>query len=121
MITLILLGIFTVASLTIMFAAGIHGFAGAVILGIDALLVDIFWQWLRIKLVHKWQTGRIWLAIIGGLMIRVSSIYIFIRTGIGWLGNGKINSPVIVFTLCLLTIPIWNVIASFKLKSEGNE
>lgn len=121
MIILILPAIVVVASLTFLFAAGIHGYIGAVILGINALLIDLFWQWLRIKLIRKWQTRRIWLVILGGLIIRVLSIYLFIRVGLQWLGNGKVNITVMVFTIFLLTIPIWSVIASFKLKSEGNK
>jgi hypothetical protein len=120
MIALILFGVFSVASLITLFAANIHGYVGAVILGLNAVAIDLFWQWLRLKIIRQYQTGRLWWGILGGLVVRVVSIYLFIRVGLWWLGNGRINTAVYIFTIVLVTIPIWSIIVSFQFRSEGN-
>jgi hypothetical protein len=120
MIMLILFGFFVAVSLITLFAANIHGYAGAVILGLNALVVDLFWQWLRMKIAYQNKTNPLWWAILGGLVTRVLSIYLFIRVGLWWLGDGKINTAVAIFTIILLTLPIWSIVASYKFKSEGN-
>ena len=48
MITLILFAIFVISSLLTIFLAIFHGYIGAIVLGLNAILFDIFWQWLRI-------------------------------------------------------------------------
>jgi hypothetical protein len=120
MITLILFGFFIIVSLATLFIANIHGVAGAIILGLNALAMDIFWQWLRMRIVRQMKSsGLVW-AILGGLAARVLSIILFVRLGLWWLGNGIVNTPVSIFAIILFTLPVWSIIASNKFKSEGN-
>ncbi|MGE5583154.1 MAG: hypothetical protein ACM3X9_11550 [Bacillota bacterium] len=104
------------ASLTALFTGNIHGYPGAVILGLDAVFSDLFWQWLRFKIVRKNKTGYLVGGILGGLIVRVASIFGFIQIGLWWLG--KTSSYFIVFAALLLTIPIWSIIAAYKFKLE---
>jgi hypothetical protein len=117
---LILFGLLVIVSLATIFVANIHGYAAAIILGVNALAIDIFWQWLRMKIVFHNKSGGLLWGILGGLVVRILSIYLFVRVGLWWLGNGKINTAVSVFTIILLTLPVWSIIISNKFKSEGN-
>ena len=120
MIILILFVFLVIGSLATLFIVNIHGFTGAVILGFNALALDIFWQWLRMKVAARIKSSGLLWAVLGGLAVRVLSIYLFVRLGLWWLGNGKINTPVSIFTIMLLTLPLWSIILTNKFKSEGN-
>jgi hypothetical protein len=120
MIMFILFGFLVVASLATLFMANIHGYAGAIILGVNALAIDFFWQWLRMKIVRQSKSGGLLWGILGGMAARVLSIYLFVRVGLWWLGNGRINTAVSIFTIILLTLPVWSIIVSNKFKAEGN-
>lgn len=120
MILLILFGLFVIGSLATLIMADIHGVPGAIILGCNALAMDIFWQLLRMKIVHHIQSSGLLWVVLGGLAARVLNIYLFVRLGIWWLGDGKINTPVSIFAIILLTLPVWSIIINYKYKSEGN-
>lgn len=120
MMKLILVAFLVITSLVTVFAADIHNYIGAVILGINVVTIDLFWQWLRMKLIGQLKTSNLWWGILGGLVVRVASIYLFMRVGLWWLGNGRINSTFYIFVIFLLTIPVWSIIFSFKFKPEGN-
>lgn len=103
------------ASLTTIFAGNIHGYVAAIILSLDTIFFDLFWQWLRFKIVSKGKINYLIGGIIGGLVVRVISVFLFIKLGIWWLTE---NSPYfITFAACLLSIPLWSLIMANQFKS----
>ncbi len=112
MITLILMAL----SVLILFLTQNHESVGAVILGINAVGFDIIWQSLRMKLVKKEALNQVLLAIMGGLAIRIVSIFIFIQIAKFWLTN----SAFFTFGLVLLAIPLVSIVLSYKFRLERN-
>lgn len=118
MINLALFILFITSSLAILFFGNIHGYIGAVILGLDAVLLDIFWQWLRLKIVNKNKTSYLIGGILGGLIVRLVCVFLFIQIGLRWLGEG--SNYFMIFAAFLLSIPLWAIIAAHKFKMERN-
>lgn len=116
MIFLAVFFIFIITSAVVVFAGNIHGYLGAVLLGLDAVFCDLFWQWLRFKIVSQNKMGYLVGGILGGLVVRVASIFGFIQIGLWWLG--KTSSYFLTFAALLLTIPLWSIIAAYKFKLE---
>ena len=106
-----------IVSFIIMIAAKIHGFAGAVILGLDFVGTDIFLQWLRVRILKKAKFGQLVWGIFGGLLVRIISIIAFLKFGSVWLG-GLQSVHFFVFVLFLITLPIWSLIGVRKFKLE---
>jgi hypothetical protein len=104
------------SSLMTIFFGNIHGYIGAIVLGLNAVLFDIFWQWLRVKIIRKNKASYLIGGIIGGLAARVVSVFLFIQLGSWWLGKG--SSYFMTFAACLLTIPLWALIVARKFKLE---
>jgi hypothetical protein len=96
----------------------IHGYAGAIVLGLVAVTLDIFWQWMRFKIVRKNKTSYLVGGILGGLIVRLASVFLFINIGLRWLGEG--SNYFMIFAAFLLTIPLWAIIAAHKFKLERN-
>lgn len=117
----IVLGLCMIVSLLTMFIGNFQGNIGAVILGFNTVGFDYLWQWLRMKLMTQQKTSYLLWAILGGLAARIISIYLFIRLSLWWLGNGKANQSFYIYAILLMTIPIWNIIAAFKLKLKGTK
>ncbi len=112
MIWLILLILTAIASLSVLFFGNLHGYPGAVILGLNGVFFDVVWQWLRFKVVSKGKVSLIAGGILGGLAIRVISVFIFIKISQWWLGK---SSPYfLAFAVCLLTIPLWSLLIAYK-------
>jgi hypothetical protein len=116
MIWIIILAVFVVSSFITLLAGNFHGYTGAVILGLDAILADLFLQWLRFKMVAKGKTSHLVVGILCGLAARVASIFLFIEVGLWWLG--KNSNYFLTFAVCLLTIPLWSLIAAYQFKLE---
>jgi hypothetical protein len=116
MIGIILLIVALISSIIALFLGSLHNYVGAVILGADAILLDLFWQWLRFKIVAKGKTSHLISGIFGGLVVRVASVFCFIELGIWWLG--KNSNYFLTFAACLLTIPLWSLVAAYQFKME---
>lgn len=110
--------ILIITSLTVLFAGNIHGYPGAVILGLDTVFCVLFWQWLRFKIVRQNKTSYLVGGVLGGLVVRVASVFGFIQIALWWLG--KTSGYFMVFAALLLTIPLWSIIAVYKFKLERN-
>lgn len=108
---LVMLGVILV-SLAVILLGQIHGYPGAIILGIAAVYFDFFWQWLRIKLVRSQQTKAVVIGVFGGLILRIVGAFLFIKLGRAWLENPYFY----VFVGFFFTIPIWSIITYLKLK-----
>jgi hypothetical protein len=109
-----------IISLGIIFIAQIHGYIGAVVLGANAVGFDFVWQWVRAKLVAKNTSGSLILGILGGLIARIGSIVLFLFVSRWWLSEPKVSTYFYTFAAILLAIPLWNLVASYKLQMERN-
>jgi hypothetical protein len=118
MIWLTILILMVVTSLITIFAGNIHGYAGAIVLGMSGVMFDLLWQWLRFKIVTRGKTSHLIGGMIGGLVIRIASVFLFIEIGMLWLG--KSSNYFMTFALILLTIPLWSLILAYKFKLERN-
>lgn len=116
---MIFLVLLVIGSFAVLMLTPIRGLAGALILGVDAVGVDLFWQWLRISLLKKAEIKWLVVGIFGGMAIRAVSVILFLRFASSWLGMQSFNF--FIFVLFLLTIPIWSLIGTykFKLKKEN--
>ena len=115
---LLLLIVVVVGSLSGLLGWQIHGYAGAVILGVNTILLDLLWQWLRVKILRKNKTSYLVGGVLGGLVVRVISVFSLIQLALWWLG--KMSSYFLVFGITLLTIPLWSLLAARKFKLEKN-
>jgi predicted tellurium resistance membrane protein TerC len=113
---MIIMALLLVGSMGLLFFAPVRGLGGAIILGIDAVGVDLLWQWLRIRLLKNTRTSWLLLGIFGGMVIRAISIFLFLKLAAYWLGFQTFNF--LIFAIFLLTIPIWSLIGSGKFKTE---
>jgi len=93
-----------------------HVLLGAVILGINAVGMDLLWQILRMRLVKKENLNQILLAVTGGFLIRILSIFIFIQIAKFWLDKSVFS----VFALILLSIPLFSIVLAYKFRLERN-
>lgn len=105
-----------VIALGIVYLTHSHGYIGAVILGLSTVGIDLFWQWLRFKIVHQGKPGRIIIGILGGFIMRLISIFLFMEAANWWLGLK--TQYFIAFVICLLLIPLVNIIAAMIFKRE---
>lgn len=113
-LVLLIIGSFAVLMLT-----PVQGLGGALILGVDAVGVDLFWQWLRIRLLKKAGTKWLVIGIFGGMVMRAVSVVLFLRFATSWLGMQSLNF--FIFVVFLLTIPIWSLIGTYKFKLEKED
>ena len=111
-----LFNILVIISLLVMFAGKFHGYAGAVILGLNTIFWDLFWQWLRFQFVAKNKTSYLAAGILGGLAVRVVSVFCFIELGVWWLGRN--SAYFTAFAIFLLTIPLWSFLTAYRFKLE---
>ena len=112
---ILLLGIIITIGITIL--TRIHGYIGAILLGLSTVGLDFFWQWLRLKFVQPGHTGRLFLGVFGGLAIRVVSIFLLLKLAEWWLGGIK-NNDFIIYAICLLLIPFVSILIRFIFKQE---
>lgn len=105
-----------VIALGIVYFTQTHGYIGAVVLGLSTVGIDLFWQWLRFKVVHQGKPGRVIIGIIGGLIMRLLSIFLFMEFGNWWLGLK--TKYFIAFAICLLLIPLVNIVVTMIFKQE---
>lgn len=108
---LIIMGIM-VAALAVVLLGQLHGYAGAIMLGVIAVYFDFFWQWLRLRLVRSQQTKVIVLGVFGGLILRIAGVFLFVWLGRAWFAD----SYFYVFVGFFFTIPIWSIISYLKIK-----
>jgi hypothetical protein len=108
-----------ISILITVFVVPIHGYTGAIILGIDTIGFDIFWQWLRFKILARKPKspadghGQLLPGIIGGFVLRVISMIVFLKLGSWWLSQNEF----LCYAIFLLTLPFWSKLIAYKFKS----
>jgi hypothetical protein len=113
---MIILGFLIIGSLAVVLIGNIHSILGAVILGLDTAGTDYFLLWLRFKFTRPNKPKYLALTILGGLVARVIFLFVFLKIGSWWFGiNG---TEFYIFIACVLTIPVWNLIAAYQYRSE---
>lgn len=113
---MIVLGVLIIISIAFVFIANIHNIFGATILGLSVAGIDYFLQWLRFKFTNPNKIKYLAVTIIGGLLVRMISLFIFLKIGAWWFGINK--TEFYVFIACILTIPIWNFVAAYQFKTK---
>lgn len=106
-----------ILSLVVLFAFGIRGIPGAVILGLVAAGADFCWQWLRMKLMQRKGTKWLLIGVFSGFALRILNVLLFLKLAERWLERSELY----IFVLFLLIIPVWSIIESQKLKKMGTE
>lgn len=97
----------------------IHGYAGALVLAMEGIGFDIFWQWLRFKvLARKTKSGHdmrgmLLPGFITGFVLRIINLIAFLKLGSGWLSQ----SEFLCFALLLLTLPFWSKLVAYKFRN----
>jgi hypothetical protein len=108
-----------VGIVAVIFIVPIHGCAAAILLGIVTIGFDILWQWLRFTiLAHKtkYQNGlnaKLLPGIITGFVLRMISIFVFLKLGSWWLTRNEF----FYYAIFLLTLPLWSKLAAYKFKT----
>jgi len=79
--------------------------------------LDIYWQWIRWQRLQLVKASMVLGRVVGGFLIRVLSILTIL-----WLVHSWLHPRVFyIYSLLLLTLPIWNIIAALfwerKIKS----
>lgn len=97
----------------------IHGYAGALMLAMEGIGFDIFWQWLRFKvLARKTKSGNdmhgmLLPGFITGFVLRIINMIAFLKLGSWWLSRNEFLS----FALFLLTLPLWSKLVAYKFRN----
>jgi Na+/proline symporter len=99
-----------------LFIGNFHGICGAVILGLNAVVLDFLWQWLRVLIIKRAKGNAIFMGILGGMLLRLTSILLFLKFASWWLGNQTFDFY--IFVAFLILIPLVNLIEAKKLKLE---
>jgi hypothetical protein len=108
---MIYLGLFVLTGLLLIVFLPLKGVGGAIGLGVMLLVVDFFWQWLRLKLFKKCRYAKE-LMILLLFLVRILSILSIITFGHGWLAHKFF----ILFVAIALTFPVWTVLGALGLK-----
>ena len=70
--------------------------------------LDIYWQWIRWQHLQLAKPSMVLGRVVGGFLIRVLSILTIL-----WLVHSWLHPRVFyIYSLLLLTLPIWNIIAA---------
>ncbi|HEX7714394.1 MAG TPA: hypothetical protein VF531_10245 [Bacillota bacterium] len=110
--------IFIILTVAMLFLARLEGYVAAAILGTDAIVLDLYWQWLRFILVRLGKTSHMLWGILGGFVLRIACLLAFIK--LSSLFFKAFSSYFYVFAILLLTIPLWSLIVAYKFKQESN-
>jgi hypothetical protein len=86
---------------------------GSILLGMDAVFLDLCWQVWRTKLLAK-KEKAFFIAIVGGFLMRIISVALFLK--IGW---DYFRDYFFVTALILMTIPVWNLLSLMLDKRMG--
>jgi hypothetical protein len=74
-----------VANLILAFFMAWHGLIGAVLFGLDILVLDFFWQWVRwrrLRVINSLEGNR---RIVFGFVIRLANVLLGLKIGQAWL------------------------------------
>ena len=105
---IILFVTFLIAILAAVFIVPIHGYTGAIILGIETIGFDILWQWLRFKVLARRPKspndghGQLLPGIIVGFVLRIINMIAFLKLGSWWLSQNEF----LCYAIFLLTLPL---------------
>jgi hypothetical protein len=114
-----LVATFLIGILATVLAVPVHGYAGAIMLGIDTIGFDIFWQWLRFEILArkaKHQDNgqmKILPGIMAGFVLRIINMIVFLKLGSWWLARNEF----FYFAIFLLTLPLWSKLVAYKFKT----
>jgi hypothetical protein len=105
---MIYLLIIVVLSMGLVFFMPWHGLIGAILLGLDLLILDFFWQCLRFakakRLGGKWRASL-------GFFIRLGNVILWLKIGQAWLAPHY-------FMICAaitLALPVTNICGAYLL------
>lgn len=110
---------FIILTVAVLFLAHLEGYIAAAILGVDAVVIDLYWQWLRFTLTRSGKTSHILWGMLGGFVLRIGCLLIFLKLSSLFF---KAFTPYFyLFVILLLTIPLWSLIIAYKFKQESNQ
>lgn len=108
--------IMIVLCLFLLFGLNIHGIIGASLLGCIAAGTDFFWQLLRVFLTKSHSKSAI-LMISIGFLVRVISLFAFLKLAFWWLGENT-NEFYVFCGLLVLLITIMSIVSGYKINRE---
>jgi hypothetical protein len=97
------------------FFMGCRGLAGAIIFGLNILLLDFFWQWLRWRQVGKVNGTKGMTKVTLGYFIRLISVLALLKIGQAWLTPQSF----LVCAAITLAIPVTSILGAYLLVQRG--
>lgn len=110
--------IFIILTVAMLFLANFQGYIAAAVLGVDAIVLDLYWQWLRFTLIRLGKTSYMIWGVLGGFVLRIACLLMFLK--ISSLFFKAFSAYFYLFVILLLTIPLWSLVAAYKFKQESN-
>jgi hypothetical protein len=106
----LLLGAVIISGGLVFFAAW-HGLVGAIVLGLDILIVDFSWQWVRLRHLKSAKSLSSDWQIFFGFLIRVGNVWLGLKIGQAWL------KPQYFLTCAAiaLMLPLTNILGAYLL------
>jgi hypothetical protein len=99
----------------VVFFMGWRGLAGAIVLGVNILLLDFFWQWVRWRKLMKTNSQGGDGMVILGYFIRLVNILLLLKIGQAWL----LPKQFMVCAAFALTIPLTSICGAYILSQRG--
>jgi hypothetical protein len=100
----------------VVFFMGWHGVTGAIIWGVNILLLDFFGQWLRWRRVMKKANPQGGMAKISlGFFIRLVNVLLLLRIGQAWF----LPKPFIICVAITLATPLTSICGAYMLMQRG--
>jgi hypothetical protein len=93
------------------FFMGWHGLSGAIIWGLNILLLDFFWQWLRWRQIMKANRSREMTKVALGYFIRLGNVLLLLKIGQAWL----LPESFMICAAITLALPITSIGAAYML------
>jgi hypothetical protein len=93
------------------FFMGCHGLTGAIIWGLNILLLDFFWQWLRWRQVGKANGTKGMTKVTLGYFIRLFSVLAWLKIGQAWFAPQSF----LVCEAITLAIPVTSILGAYML------
>lgn len=93
----------------LVFGLSLHRLAGAILLGLIALSLDLLWQWWRIRKFTTVGSARILTGIAGGFVVRLFSIVLLLKFSHSWL----LPQFFAVFAAIVLALPVTGMVGAY--------
>jgi hypothetical protein len=100
-----------IISMGLVFFMPWHGLTGAVLLGLDLVILDFFWQCLRWRQFTKAKRSGRNLRSSFGFLIRLANLVFWLKIGQAWLAPQYF----MVCATIALTLPITNICGAYLL------